>query len=207
MPTLLLTGFGPFPGAPFNPTGPLVERLARVRRPALAEVKLVAHVFATRYADVNRELPSLLARHKPDLLLMFGLAMRAKTLRVETRARNTLTLLPDAGGKAARRAKIAAGGPSARALPAPTRPLLAALRDARVPAELSRDAGRYLCNYLIWRAAEAAAKPGGPRLAAFIHVPLVRRGPRRRGKKPRLSLDELTRAGTGLMVALAAARC
>jgi pyroglutamyl-peptidase len=59
----------------------------------------------------------------------------------------------------------------------------------------------------MWRAAEAAAKPGGPRLATFIHVPLVRRGPRRRGKKPRLSLDELTRAGTGLMVALAAARC
>ena len=36
--TILVTGFGPFPGAPFNPTGPLVERLARLRRPALADV-------------------------------------------------------------------------------------------------------------------------------------------------------------------------
>ena len=29
MTTILVTGFGPFPGAPFNPTAPLVERLAR----------------------------------------------------------------------------------------------------------------------------------------------------------------------------------
>ena len=27
--TILVTGFGPFPGAPFNPTGPLVKQLAR----------------------------------------------------------------------------------------------------------------------------------------------------------------------------------
>src|SRR5262249_33231506 len=39
---------------------------------------------------------------------------------------------------------------------------------------LSRDAGSYLCNYLCWRASEATAISGGPRLAAFVHVPLVR---------------------------------
>lgn len=205
MPTLLLTGFGRFPGARFNPTAPLVKRLARARRPALAEVTLVAHVFATGYAAVERELPTLIARHKPDALLMFGLASRAKALRVETRARNTLALMPDAGGKAVRRSKIAPGGPSARALPAPAHRLLAALRGTRIPAARSHDAGRYLCNYLAWRAAEAATRPGGPRLAAFIHVPDVRRGARRRPRKPRLSLDDLVRAATGLMVALAAA--
>ena len=167
---------------------------------------LVAHVFATSYAAVERDLPKLIARHKPDALLMFGLAPRAKLLRVETRARNALALLPDAGGHAAPRVKIAPGGPSARALPAPTRRLLTtAARTRACPAALSRDAGRYLCNYLIWRAAEAAARPHGPRLAAFIHVPSIRRGPRRRAGKPRLSLDDLVRAGTGLMVALAAA--
>jgi hypothetical protein len=36
-------------------------------------------------------------------------------------------------------------------------------------------------------------------------VPNIRRGSRRRTEKPRLSLDDLARAGTGLMVALAAA--
>jgi pyroglutamyl-peptidase len=205
MTTLLLTGFGPFPGARFNPTGPLVQRLAHTRRPALAKVTLVAHVFATRYAAVERELPKLIARHRPVALLMFGLAPRAKALRVETRARNTLALLPDAAGETVRRSKIAPGGPSARTLPAPAHRLLAALRSTRVPAVLSRDAGRYLCNYLMWRAAEATAKPRGPRLAAFIHVPNIRRGPRRKSDKPRLSLNDPARAGSDLMITLAAA--
>ena len=57
--TILVTGFGPFPGAPFNPTGPLVERLARLRRPGLADMKIVAHVFPTSYAAVDRDLPKL----------------------------------------------------------------------------------------------------------------------------------------------------
>src|SRR5882672_8050254 len=158
MTTILVTGFGPFPGAPFNPTGPLVTRLARVRRPALADTKIVAHVFPTSYAAVDRELPALIARYKPDALLMFGLAPRAKTLRIETRARNALALLPDVGGDSVQRTKLAPGGPAAISLPASTIHLFTAARAARVPVMLSRDAGRYLCNYLCWRAAEAAAK-------------------------------------------------
>ena len=37
---ILLTGFGPFPGAPYNPTQPLVARLAQLRRPALDDVAI-----------------------------------------------------------------------------------------------------------------------------------------------------------------------
>ncbi len=206
--TILVTGFGPFPGAPFNPTGPLVQRLARMRRPALADTKIVPHVFPTSYAGVDRDLPRLLALHRPDALLMFGLAPRAKTIRVEARARNAVSLLPDAGGGALVRHAIAPGGPPATALPAPARHLLAAVRSARVPAGLSRDAGRYLCNYLCWRAAAAAAGPGGPRIAAFIHVPPVRRVPvpRARVKKRRLAPADLLRAGGALLRAVASAR-
>ena len=204
--TILLTGFGPFPGAPFNPTAALVKRLARRRRPALADVKIVPHIFATRYAAVDRELPRLIARHKPDALLMFGLATRAKTLRIETRARNALTLLADASGSTPRRHAIAASVAPVIQMPAPTRRLHAAIRSTGVPAALSRDAGRYLCNYLCWRATEAAAKAGGPRLAAFVHVPPLRAGGRpRRGSRQRLSPDDLVRSGGRLLVALAAA--
>jgi pyroglutamyl-peptidase len=206
MTTLLVTGFGPFPGAPFNPTTPLVERLARLRRPGLADVRIVGHVFPTSYSAVDRDLPALIARHKPDALLMFGLAGRAKRLRIEVCARNALALLPDVKGATVHKSKIAPGGPAALPMPAPAMRLLNAARGARAPAMLSRDAGRYLCNYLCWRAAEAAAAPSGPRLAAFIHVPPVPRVPRpRRPGKPRISHDDLARAGTSLLTALSAA--
>jgi pyroglutamyl-peptidase len=205
--TILVTGFGPFPGTRFNPTGPLVKALAQMRRPCLADAKIVAHVFPTSYAAVDRDLPKLLERHRPDALLMFGLAPRARTVRIETRARNTVSLLPDAGGAALHRHAIVFGGPGTIALPAPAQNLLAAVRALHVPAALSRDAGRYLCNYLSWRATEAASQKGGPQVAAFVHVPPVRLGPaaRRRGKNRRFTLADLARAGSVLLSAIAVA--
>ncbi len=208
MTTVLITGFGPFPGAPFNPTETLVRRLARIRRPALAGISLAAHVFTTSYAAVDRELPALLKQYRPDVLLMFGLAASRKTLCIETRARNTLALIPDVAGATLRSGPIAAGEPAAIALPAPAWRMLAATRAARVPAKLSRDAGRYLCNYLAWRAVEATHQLQGPRLAAFIHVPLVRRFPvpRARVKKRALTQGDLLRAGGEILRAAAARR-
>jgi pyroglutamyl-peptidase len=205
MTTILVTGFGPFPGAPYNPTTPLVKRLARLRRPALANVNIVPHLFPTSYAVVARELPALIARHKPDAVLMFGLHGRTRVLRIESRARNVLALRADVGGAAPRFGAIAPGAPD-QVMPSLVRHLHAAARTAHVPAVLSHDAGRYLCNYLSWQAASAARTAGGPRLVAFIHVPLTGRHPRPRGKgKARLALDDLTRAGTHLLLALAAA--
>ena len=43
------------------------------------------HIFETSYAAVDRDLPKLLAQHKPDIVLMFGLAGRTPHVRVETR--------------------------------------------------------------------------------------------------------------------------
>lgn len=202
MTTILVTGFGPFPGAPFNPTTPLVKRLARLRRPVLADVRIVPHVFATSYAAVDRELPQLIAEHRPDALLMFGLAPRTRYLRIETRARNALALRADAGGSAPRGHAIAPGLPDL-AMPTPARHLLAAARHAGVPAALSLNAGRYLCNYLCWQAALAARQ--GPRIAAFIHVPDVGRKPPRPGKTRRFTLDDLGRAGARILAEIAAA--
>jgi hypothetical protein len=42
---ILITGFGPFPGAPHNPTMPLVARLTRLRRPAFSDVEFTGHIF------------------------------------------------------------------------------------------------------------------------------------------------------------------
>ena len=95
---ILLAGFGPFPGAPVNPSALLVKTLARRRRPALAGVARATHVFATAYAAVDRDLPKVLAA-KPDIVLIFGLAGRRRQLCIEARARNAVSVLfPDANG-------------------------------------------------------------------------------------------------------------
>src|SRR5262245_8689436 len=147
---ILLTGFGPFPGAPFNPTGPLVEFLARSPVPSQ---RRTAHVFTTAYDAVDRDLPALLARERPDVLIMFGLAQRSRRVRIGTLARNVLNCaLPDVGGKRPQAAIISSVAPVALALQAPAYRLVRAVRATGMPAAPSRDAGRYLCNYLSWRA-------------------------------------------------------
>src|ERR1700724_2045731 len=101
---ILITGFGPFPGAPFNPTQPLAARLTRLRRPAFDNVELIGHIFHVTYNTVDRELPQLLGKHRPQALLMFGLADRTPHVRIETRARNAVTTrFPDADRNRARK--------------------------------------------------------------------------------------------------------
>jgi pyroglutamyl-peptidase len=198
---VLITGFGPFPGAPFNPSAALANALARRRRPALAGIERVVHVFATTYASVDRDLPKLLAQ-KPDVVLMFGVAGRRRQLCIETRARNAVSLLfPDASGHRPLRGVIKLHGPAALTGNAPFARLAGA---AGTNARLSRDAGRYLCNYVYWRALEQVR--GTRPLVQFVHIPLVGTKPRRqqRSKMPP-TLAQLLKAAEAILIALIAA--
>lgn len=198
---ILLTGFGPFPGAPYNPTQPLVARLSRLRRPAFDDVELASHIFPVTYAAVDRQLPEVLAKVKPDALLMFGLAARTPYLRIETRARNAVTMLwPDAANTRSSKRGIDAKADAMMFGPHTAR-LLRAARLTGIDARPSRDAGAYLCNYLSWRAIERVKSGGGPRLAAFIHIPLLARGNAARLKgAPRITLEELVDAGEAMLM-------
>jgi pyroglutamyl-peptidase len=198
---VLITGFEPFPGAPYNPTQPLVARLTRLRRPALADVELKGHIFPVTYSAVDRQLPKLLEKHRPQALLMFGLAARTSWIRIESRARNAVTTLwPDADHTRVRKGSIADGTEAMTFGPHTARLLQAALATG-VDARGSRDAGSYLCNYLSWRAIEAVNSDKGLRVAAFIHVPLLPRDSTSRRKgTTRLTLEELVDAGEAMLM-------
>jgi pyroglutamyl-peptidase len=199
---ILITGFGPFPGAPFNPTEPLVARLLRLRRPALFDVELSGHIFPVTYRDVDRQLPGLLASHHPHAMLMFGLASRTPYVRVETRARNAVTMLwPDADHARVRKGSIS-GKAEALMLGPHTARLLRSARKTGIDARASRDAGSYLCNYLSWRAIEASCQDNGPRLAAFVHIPLLarRNAFQRKAARHRMTLEELVDASEAMLL-------
>ena len=198
---ILVTGFGPFPGAPHNPTQALVERLVRLRRPAFSDIELVSHIFPVTYKAVDAELPQALAKYQPHALLMFGLAGRTAHLRIETRARNAVTMLwPDAAQTRVRRGSIGPG-PDAMRFGSHTLRLLRTALATGIDARPSRDAGRYLCNYLSWRAIEAVQATDQLRLASFVHIPPLARGnaPRRKGHA-RITLEDLVDAGEAMLL-------
>ena len=200
--TVLITGFGPFPGAPFNPTEKLVERLATRRHPRLAHVRRIAHVFPTSYAAVDEAFDALIAHHRPDVVLMFGLAARTPHLRIETRAANVVSaLLSDAGGQLSGSRSIGPGGRTWRRGRALFPALLTAARRTRIPVRLSCDAGRYLCNYVYWRALDHP--PVKVPIAVFVHVPALARKLTPQGRRrPHPSFNAVLRAAEAILLAL-----
>lgn len=202
---VLVTGFGPFPGAPSNPTQQLVARLARLRRPATAALRLVTHVLPTSYAAVDQQLPGLIDKHQPDAIVMFGLAGRSNAIRIETLARNRTTRVhPDIDRQIPPRASIIPGASNRRGR-APFVRLAAAVRVSGLPARLSRDAGTYLCNYGYWRALEQQSRAAGAPVVVFVHIPNVLRRRRTSVQSRPPNLDQLLRAAQNVVIAAAAA--
>ena len=200
---VLITGFGPFPGAPVNPTEALVAGLAR--RATARGIAVRAEVLATEYAAAEVALPALLAEADPDVVLHFGLSARARTLRIERRARNRAAIArPDASGAMPNLAIIEPGGPANRSVTLPVARALAALARVGLAAAPSLDAGDYLCNYVLYRSLAASA--GRRRVVGFVHVPPPVERHRLAGPAA-MSADDLLAGGAIILdVALAASR-
>ncbi len=169
-PNLLVTGFGPFPGAPANPTEALVRELAHVPPETFGAAGFHAVVLPTEYRRSWSILRRLYGRLAPDVVVHFGLSARADALMIERTARRRCASdRPDAVGFAPRRGQARRTGPETLASTLPAERIIAALLEAGLPAAASDDAGDYVCNATLYRSlAEAAASP---RRIGFVHVP------------------------------------
>lgn len=183
---VLVTGFGPFPGVPVNPSEAIVAALGRVPGARLTRRRL------TTTWDGLPTLDGLLAGVRIGVHV--GVAPRARRLRIETVAVDARQPAPDVAGRLPAPSPTSGAVRRGRAVAAP---LVAAARAAGVPAGISGDAGRYLCNALYFRSLAAATTAVRPHLAVFVHVPppAVQRGRR---------LADLTAAVAAVIAALVA---
>lgn len=88
-PVFLLTGFGPFPGAPRNASSLLIEALAKLAARRLPGFAVRAETLPTEWQAGPARLSALLDDLRPAVALHFGVSHRARGFVVETRARNT----------------------------------------------------------------------------------------------------------------------
>ena len=175
-PRVLATGFGPFPGAPENPTVALVASLGAIAPDALGAAAFRAVVLPTEYRRSWRRLRRLYDTYFPDVVVHFGLSRGADCLKIETAAaRRVHPDLADAAGYARRSALAWRSGPEALAATLPAGALLSALGCAGFPAQPSEDAGGYVCNATFYRTLRHAAA-GRHMLTGFVHVPAEGRG-------------------------------
>ncbi len=191
---ILVTGFGPFPGARLNPTALLIGALER-QKPRFQRfgVELQCAVLPVHYANVASILQHLDEMFEPAVILHFGLAAGQKFLSVETRAFNRLSLLHcDVSGARAPCRAIIPGAPSALPATFPGREIAAALSRAGRRSRLSINAGAYVCNATLYLSlARSRASVIG-----FIHVSRPRRvhGKKKPARTWRPSRDDLVRA-------------
>jgi pyroglutamyl-peptidase len=198
--TVLVTGFGPFPGAPKNPTMAIVRHLVKCRNGAFSTVERIPRYLPTTW-HVLSEFRQMIASIKPDAILMFGVAGRRKAITPETRAINRACMIRcDADGCKPSGLMLQAGEAAFRHGRFDVRRLTASLTRAGLAARVSHDAGDYLCNALFWVALES----GVPSL--FVHVPSPRRAqrPKRPQKTKRPSARDLARAGEVTLAMVAA---
>ena len=169
MTRLLVTGFGPFPGAPENPTELLVRALAKEPAEAFGASALKGVVLRTEYRRSWATLRRLYLSFSPDLVVHFGLNGKTHALHLECVARNTVDPgKPDASGYAPRSARLVKGGPDTLASVFPANAIAAALEKAGFSVALSEDAGGYVCNAILYRSLHAAPPK---RRVGFVHVP------------------------------------
>jgi pyroglutamyl-peptidase len=191
MTAVLITGFGPFPGAPSNPTMAIARHLGTMRRQYLADVRRVVRLLPTTWAMLD-SVAGMVSATAPDAVLMFGLAGRRRRITPETRALNRAGILRrDAAGCEPFNRRLTPGGPRARAGTIDAHRMVARLKAAGLPSTASRDAGDYLCNALFWRMLEQG------RPCIFVHMPRPVRATRPKGrlKRPRPTLKALKLAG------------
>lgn len=178
---ILVTGFGPFPGCYENPSEDLVRQLA-LRRLALApEITLQTAIIPTSWAAIERFVAEDLPAFDPDIALHFGVASRARGFRIEHLAHNTANTAADCEGKRFTRSRLTNETPSKLHATIDAEKVVQQLRRRGLEACVSRNAGRYICNMLLYLSLAQSEGRKLPRETGFIHIPPLRGCPHHAG--------------------------
>ena len=165
----LISGFGPYDSVHNNPTMRLAAHFAVNSVPGH---NITTFVFPVTYAGVASSMRTILhAGKKFDTVLMLGANPVASDWRPERYGVNQNDLnAADAEGKFIYSQKIVEGAPDRLEATINCDSAAAAIRAVGLPASVSEDAGRYLCNHLLFVTLSMLFEHSSIR-AGFLHVP------------------------------------
>ena len=197
---LLLTAFEPFGGADMNPAQEAV-RLVPERIGDVDIVKMDVPVVFGRAIDA---VAAAVEREKPDAVLCIGQAGGRAALTPERVAINVDDAsIPDNAGAQPIDRPIVPGGPAAYFSTLPVKAMVAAIRQAGLPASLSNTAGTFVCNHLMYGVLHLLATRCPGVRGGFMHVPFAPQQVTDR-PAPAMSLEDIARGITAAVEAIAA---
>lgn len=182
---ILLTGFEPFGGETVNPSADVAHAL---HGSTIAGHEVVALELPCEFERSLVVLEEAIKTHRPALVLALGQAATRSELCVERVAINLDDArIADNAGAEPIDVPVVRGGPAAYFSTLPVKAMVAAMREAGVPASVSCSAGTYVCNHVFYWLQHRLA--GSEVRSGFVHLPLLPVQAARRQGQPSMALQ------------------
>lgn len=189
---ILVTAFGPFDGRSQNASSLALARLKQ------SQPRLNTRILPVDSVSGPARLLRALKQVRPDALVMLGEAAGSTAIRLETTAWNQLDFsIPDASGRQPRGVPIDPNGPDFLPATLSLESMHAELTLAGHDAMISHDAGRYLCNQVMYQSLAWLSKQESACVAGFVHLPLANHYPTSRAAQAIEILLDLIRQSRG----------
>ena len=198
---VLVAGFDPFGGEDVNPSWEICGRLPA----AIGHARIDTVRVPTEFRRAIEVAAEAIERIEPSVVILLGQAGGRACLSVERVAINVDDArIDDNAGNAPVDEPVASGGPAAYFATVPVKAMVAAMREAEVPAIVSNTAGTFVCNHLMYGVLHFLAASGRPAKAGFVHVPWLDAQALARPGEPSMALATMVR-GTEAAIAAALA--
>ncbi len=193
---ILVTGFEPFGGERINVSWQVAQALDGQR---IAGCTVRALCLPCVFGQSLQVLQGALRAHDPAVVLALGQAAGRGELSVERVAINVDDArIPDNAGAQPVDQPVIAPAPDAYFSRLPIKAIVAALREAGLPASVSQSAGTFVCNHVFFGLMHALRRRRRVR-AGFVHLPVLPEQVATHAGQPSLPLATLVQ---GLQLAM-----
>lgn len=167
---VLLTGFEPFNGGSFNPSGAVVEAIGN---DGVDGVEIVTAILPVEFKRSAAMLLELISSNKPDVVISLGQAKGRDFIGPEQVAINLADarIADNAGVKLENQLINEAAAADGYFSTLPIRSIVEAISSLGINVKISYSAGAFICNEIFFTAQSALV--GSAVISGFIHLPLA----------------------------------
>lgn len=169
MKRIILTGFEPFGPYKYNPTMDLTRSLHYKR---VGDLEFSGLVLPCTYYGAFNILSEKITQLSPEIVISGGLSSSIPSLRLELAGKNIMNgKYPDAGGRKPNNEQIVPKGDFFHTVNTDIIYLEKCLSEKNIEADVSADAGEFICNSLIYLTMKMIYEEDLPVRFSFFHTP------------------------------------